>query len=76
MGFSGSKLPSKLTKFISRYENNPAALRQAGINYALEQISDLLTSGVGGVHLYAMNSPKTATQIYDNILPILDEVNK
>lgn len=75
IGFSGSKLPAKLTKFVSRFENNPVALRQAGINYALDQISDLIVSGADGVHVYVMNSTLTATAIYDGIKSILDEVN-
>ncbi len=76
VGFSGSKLPAKLTKFVSRFENNPTALRQAGINFALDQISDLVATGVDGVHVYVMNSTLTAAAIYDGVKPMLDEVNK
>lgn len=72
---SGAKLPSKLTKLISKYENNPIALRQAGLNFAIEQITDLLTNGVRGIHLYTMNNPTIATAIYNSISPILDDLN-
>lgn len=76
VGFSGAKLPSKLTKFVSRYENNPVAFRQAGINFTLEQISDLLSEGVDGIHLYVMNSPKTATEIISGVSALLEEANR
>lgn len=76
VGISGAKLPAKLTKMISRYENNPQALRQAGMNYAIEQISDLITNGADGIHLYAMNNPLTSSEIYRSIEPMLGEVNK
>lgn len=72
---SGAKLPAKLTKLISKYENNPIALRQAGLNFAIEQITDLLTNGVRGIHLYTMNNPYIATTIYNSIAPILDDIN-
>ena len=48
---------------ISRYEQNPAALRDAGIAYAIDQIVDLLAQGVEGIHLYTMNDPDVARRI-------------
>ena len=40
----GASLPPKFTKMISRYEQNPEALRDAGIAYAVDQICLLYTS--------------------------------
>ncbi len=71
---SGCKLPSKLTRLASRFENNPEAMYQAGVNYAVEQITDLLISGVKGIHLYSMNNPKLAADILEEIRPIMDGV--
>ena len=39
------------------------ALRDAGLAYALNQIVDLITEGVSGIHLYTMNQSNTALYI-------------
>lgn len=68
---SGAKLPPKLTKMISRYEGNPSAFYRAGLNFAIDQISDLLAGGAPGIHLYAMNKPAVVREIRKNIDPLL-----
>lgn len=65
--FSGATLPKKFVRIIERYEHNPEALREAGIAYASEQIIDLISWGIKGVHLYTMNSFATAQSICRNI---------
>jgi methylenetetrahydrofolate reductase (NADPH) len=67
----GASLPVKFTKMIARYETRPDALRDAGIAYATEQIVDLISNGVEGIHLYAMNSPYVAHKIHENISKLL-----
>lgn len=67
----GVELPKKFTKIMSRYEDNSEALRDAGIAYAVDQIVDLVTQGVSGIHLYTMNNPYIATKIYGAIKNIL-----
>lgn len=56
-------MPAKFTRMISKYENNPQALKQAGIAYAVDQITDLLSNDISGVHLYTMNKPEIAQSI-------------
>jgi len=63
----GASLPSKFTKMMQRYEYNPEALRDAGIAYAVNQIVDLLSNGVDGIHLYTMNNPYVARKIKESI---------
>lgn len=75
ISLSGAKLPQKLTKLIARFENDKAALMSAGLNFATEQITDLLASGVRGIHLYAMNNPSIAERIYAGVAPILEGIN-
>jgi methylenetetrahydrofolate reductase (NADPH) len=67
----GASLPSKFSKMMQKYENNPEALRDAGIAYAIDQIVDLLSDGVDGIHLYTMNNPYIARKIYDAISGII-----
>lgn len=63
----GASLPAKFTKMMSKYEDRPEALRDAGIAYAVNQIVDLVSSGVDGVHLYTMNNPYVAKRICENV---------
>ncbi|SKC40866.1 methylenetetrahydrofolate reductase [NAD(P)H] [Maledivibacter halophilus] len=67
---TGCSLPKKFLRILDRYEYEPQALKEAGIAYAIEQIIDLLSWGVDGVHIYTMNRPKTTRRILDNIKTI------
>ena len=66
----GASMPSKLTRILARYGDHPDALREAGIAYAIDQISDLIAGGVDGIHLYTMNNPAVAQQIAGSISSI------
>ena len=63
----GASRPSKFTKMMQRYEHKPEAMRDAGIAYATNQIVDLLSHGVDGIHLYTMNYPYVAKRISQNV---------
>jgi methylenetetrahydrofolate reductase (NADPH) len=45
-------------------------MKEAGTAYAIEQIVDLLSWGIDGVHIYTMNKPETAAKITDAIQSI------
>ncbi len=66
----GANIPKKLIRIMEKYEYNPAALKEAGIAYATDQIIDLLSWGIDGVHLYTMNKPEIASKIVTNITEI------
>ena len=66
----GASMPRKLTRILARYGDHPEALREAGIAYAIDQISDLIAGGVDGIHLYTMNNPDVAKQIAGSIASI------
>ncbi len=66
----GASMPRKLTRILARYGDHPEALREAGIAYAIDQISDLIAGGVDGIHLYTMNNPEVARQIAGSIASI------
>lgn len=71
VALSGASLPHDFTKMIGLYENEPEKLFEAGIDYAVDQIRDLITNGVDGIHLYTMNNPKVALKVYDKIKDLL-----
>lgn len=66
----GASLPRKLTRILAKYGEHPEALRQAGINYAINQIVELIAGGVDGIHLYTMNNPAVAKEISESISSI------
>ena len=57
-------LPRKFKAILDKYENDPESLRAAGLAYAVDQIVDLVTQDVAGVHLYTMNNADTAQYIH------------
>ncbi len=67
----GASLPRKFVRIMQKYENNPEALRDAGIAYAVNQIVDLVASGVDGIHLYTMNNAYVAGKISEAVSGII-----
>ncbi|MDD2418734.1 MAG: methylenetetrahydrofolate reductase [NAD(P)H] [Oscillospiraceae bacterium] len=72
VSLTAASLPAKFTKIISRYEHNPEALRDAGIAYAVDQMVDLISNGVQGIHLYTMNNPLVAQRITQAISSLIN----
>ena len=67
VSLSGSSVPHALSELLAKYAENPADIREAGIEYAVNQIDDLMRHGAYGVHLYSMNKAKATKEIYDAI---------
>lgn len=68
---SGTYLPARFKAIVDRFGDNPAAMKQAGIAYATEQIIDLIANGINGIHIYSMNKPDVAARIQDSLSEIL-----
>lgn len=68
---SNAYLPPKFLALVDRFGEDGEAMKQAGIAYATEQIIDLITNGVRGIHIYAMNKPDVIAKIMDNISEII-----
>ena len=68
----GASLPAKFVKVMQKYENNPEALRDAGIAYAINQIVDLIANGVDGIHLYTMNNAYVAKRITEAVSSLIE----
>ena len=68
---SGSPMPAKFRRIVDRFGDNPAAMRQAGVAYATEQVIDLYANGIKAVHIYSMNKPEVARAIKDNLSQII-----
>lgn len=50
-----ASIPKPLQSIIEKYENSPNDFEKAGIEYACNQITDLMAHKVDGIHLYTMN---------------------
>ena len=68
---SGTYLPARFKAIVDRFGDDPAAMSQAGIAYATDQIIDLIANGVNGIHVYSMNKPEVARQIQANLSHIV-----
>lgn len=64
---SGSSVPKALSDLIATYGDNKEDMRKAGIDYAIRQIRDLQENGVEDIHIYAMNKPRTTSEIVSAI---------
>ena len=67
----GNMVPPRFLRIVDRYGSDPAAMQQAGIAFATEQIVDLFANGVNAVHVYSMNKPAVAKAILQNLSEIL-----
>ena len=72
---SGAYIPSKLLSLCDKFSDKPKAMYQAGIDYAVSQIVDLISNGVRGIHIYTMNRPQVARDILRNTGDIIKAVN-
>lgn len=68
---SGTYLPSRFKAIVDKFGTTPAAMKQAGVAYATEQIIDLIANDVHGIHVYSMNKPEIAASIMSNLSEIL-----
>ena len=71
IALSGSYVPAELLALADKYCDDPAAMKQAGIAYAIDQVTDLYAKGIYNVHIYSMNKPEVAQQIQSSVSGIL-----
>ena len=60
----GANFPAPLLRRLHRFQDDPNAVRQAGVSWAAEQCADLLDHGVRGIHFYTMNQSFATEEIY------------
>ena len=68
---SGCFVPQRFKSLMDKFGSSPAAMKQAGIAYATDQIIDLYANGIKNVHVYSMNNPDVAEKIQSNLSDIL-----
>lgn len=71
---SGCNVPERFRSIVDCFGENPAAMQQAGIAYATDQIIDLIANGIRHIHVYSMNKPEVAKGILDNLSDIVRQI--
>ncbi|MGL5438956.1 MAG: methylenetetrahydrofolate reductase [NAD(P)H] [Filifactoraceae bacterium] len=69
---SGAQLPAKFVAIADKFKDNKAAMKQAGIIYACNQVIDLISNGINNIHIYTMNDAEVATKISENLSYIIE----
>ncbi len=67
ISLSGTKIPKALQDALEKYKDSPDDLQKAGLDFAINQINDLLENGVNGIHIYTMNKPFVARTVLKGI---------
>lgn len=62
---AGARFPAPLLKAISRAEDE--YVRRVGVQWATEQIRDLIDHKVEGIHLYTLNHSRSAIRICESL---------
>ncbi len=68
---SGTVMPPRFLALVDKFGHNPAAMKQAGIAYATDQIIDLIANDITHIHVYSMNKPEVAESIAANLSDIV-----
>ncbi len=72
----GASIPPQLSRMFQRYGDDPQALFDAGIHYAITQMIDLAASGISGLHVYTMNNVEVARRITDGVWSVIESNNR
>lgn len=62
----GARFPAKLLRAMERAENDVGA-ENVGIQWATEQVRDLIDNKVKGIHFYTLNKSKATLKIYESL---------
>ena len=61
----GTTFPARLQRRLAQFQDDPASVEQAGIQWAVEQCNDLLDQGVAGIHFYTLNKSDATRRIFE-----------
>jgi len=61
---SGSAVPDAVVERLAPYADNPASVRAAGVELAIELCGRLLSEGAPGLHYYTLNTSTATREIH------------
>jgi methylenetetrahydrofolate reductase (NADPH) len=62
-----TNFPARLLRHLYRVQDDPEAVKRAGIHWATEQCRDLIDHGVRGIHFYTLNRSDATKHIYQTL---------
>jgi methylenetetrahydrofolate reductase (NADPH) len=67
----GAQIPAALLTILEKAEisQDPDAVKNAGIDWAVRQCQELLAKGVDGIHFYTLNRSLPTLKIFERINP-------
>jgi methylenetetrahydrofolate reductase (NADPH) len=63
----GTSIPKKLLEDLETAKDDSAANEKVGINWAKDQIEELISKGAPGIHLYILNRAKPALRLIQSL---------
>jgi methylenetetrahydrofolate reductase (NADPH) len=63
----GACLPPAFVKALESRGDDPTGQFNAGVEFAIEQVQDLLDAGVPGIHFYVLNKSPATVQILRSV---------
>ncbi len=67
IGLSGCKLPESLSQKLEKFKDDKEAIKQIGVEFATNQVNELLDSEVSGIHFYPLNKSTAVKAVLENI---------
>jgi methylenetetrahydrofolate reductase (NADPH) len=64
---SGAAFPADLAARLYEVEEDPAAVRRVGVEYATRLCEQLLAEGVPGIHFYTLNRSTATREVWANL---------
>ena len=67
ISLSGCSMPQEFTEIAAKYSDEKGNMAEAGIDFVVKQIKDLMEHGHKNIHIYTMNSVETTTKILERL---------
>lgn len=67
LSLSNAKITPKFKRLLEKYKDDEVALKDAGTYYAIDQICDLITSDIDGIHIYTLNKFDVTSTIVNSV---------
>lgn len=66
-GMSSAKIPSVLIDKIEKAKNKPEKIYEIGVEFTIQQCTELLANGAPGLHFYTLNKSRAAVEIFESL---------
>lgn len=63
-----ARIPQPFLTDLNRYANDPQGQFQTGVDYAIEQVQELIDAEIPGLHFYVLNKSEATSAVLDVVL--------